>query len=264
MSDAQSKAAIDFEEQLRGEFLGETKDRLNNCQCALYELTKDDDEKRQNLLRLHHEVHAIKGMAASFGFPSITMIAHKMEDYLSDATDYDERCVSDVQTFLDRLSEIVDQEEDLGSRTAEVLKSLPQRRSFDTADIELRDVEVLVVTPARAVKQGVSRELQACGYRVTFANSSIQALEFACTLKPAMVIVAATLDVLSGFDLVRALAAMDATDGVRVGLLTSFDSDHPDLKRLPADTQIIRLGGNLRDDLGNMIADFESLTGAAA
>ncbi len=257
------KMIEELEAQLQEEFLCDAKDRLSSSQCALYAMAKDDREQQENLLTLHRELHALKGMGTTFGFPSITMIAHRLDDYLSDLPEYGEREVADIQIYLDRLADILEAGEDLGSAAADLLRGLPAQKAPGFDDIELRDVDVLVVTPSRAVGQGVGRELRACGYRVTFAQTAMAALEISATLKPAMMLSAATLDVLTGFDLVRGLRAMGATNSVKLGLLTSYGSDHPELKSLPDGVHIVRLGDSLRDDLGNMIAEFESSAEAA-
>lgn len=258
-----AKMIEDLEVQLQAEFLGDAKDRLNSSQCALYAMAKDDTEQQDNLVVLHRELHALKGMGGTFGFPSVTLISHRLEDYLAELSDYGERAVSDIQVYLDRLADILESGEDLGDGAAEVLRGLPVQQVPGFDDIQLRDVDVLVVTPSRAVGQGVGRELRACGYRVTFAQTALAALEIAATVKPAMALSAASLDVLSGFDLVRGMQVMGATRGVRLGLLTSFDADHPELKALPEGVHVVRLGDGLRDDLGNMIADYESSAEAA-
>jgi len=262
MSGSRVKSADELEVQLRNEFLGDARDRLNSCQCALYAISKEGDRDERSLLTLHHEVHALKSMSASFGFPSIALIANRLADYIVELEEYSERGVSDIQAHLDRLADMVEAGEDLGEKASEVLRGLPQRRSFEIDEIEMRDVDVLVATPSRAVGHGVGRELAACGYRVTFAHGAIEAFGIAATMRPAIVIAAATLDVLSGFDLLRGLAAMDSTRAIRTAILTSFDDDHPELKRLPLDIGIVHLGDLLRDDLGTLLAEFESACAA--
>ena len=120
-----------------------------------------------------------------------------------------------------------------------------------------RDVEVLLVMPSRAIGRIVSRELQACGYRIITALTPSTAFDIVVKMRPDIIITSAVLNLVSGIDLVRVFAAMTISENIPIAVLTSFAHNHQDFQRLPADTALIRLDDHLKEDLANVIADFE-------
>ena len=115
----------------------------------------------------------------------------------------------------------------------------------------------LLVIPSRAIGHIVSRELQACGYRVITALTPSIAFDMVVKMRPDMIITSAVLNPVSGIDLVRAFTAMTLSKHIPIAVLTSFAHNHQDILRLPAGTAIIRLDEHLKDDLANVIVDFE-------
>jgi hypothetical protein len=60
----------------------------------------------------------------------------------------------------------------------------------------------------------------------------------------------------SGIDLSRAFAAMAVTQELPMAVLTSFDKDHPELRRLPSKVAVIRLDKAFEEDLAEVITKF--------
>ena len=92
--------------------------------------------------------------------------------------------------------------------------------------------------------------------RVATVLNPIEALELILETKPDLVITAQVLPRMSGVDLACALAAMPATKGIPVALLTSLDPDHPDLRALPMNVGLIRRGKQFGDDLADVLQRF--------
>nr|WP_255542298.1 Hpt domain-containing protein [Azospirillum sp. INR13] len=67
------------------------------------------DAETIGVLRL--EAHNFKGMGTSFGYPTVSLVAHRLEDYLSGLKRLDEKQLIDAQIFIDRISELVDRAE---------------------------------------------------------------------------------------------------------------------------------------------------------
>ena len=105
---------------------------------------------------------------------------------------------------------------------------------------------------------GQRREVEAVagkGPGESFADT-IEALELILETKPDLVITAQVMPRMSGVDLACALAAMPATRGIPVALLTSLDPDHPDLRALPMNVGLIRRGKQFGDDLADVLQRF--------
>lgn len=250
--------ANDIVMRLREEFLADSQSRLEILDACIVSLLASDDGGADRLVEFRREVHSLKGMGGSFGFPSISLISHRLEDYLSSSGDPTTKQLGDLQVFVDRLSDIIDDGVDPVDDAANaILRALPVHTEFDPSEVVQRDIEVLLVIPSRAIGQIVSRELQACGYRVITAQTPSMAFDIVVKMRPDMIITSAVHNSVSGIDLVRVFAAMTLSENIPIAVLTSFAHNHQDFQRLPAGTAIIRLDDHLKDDLANAIADFE-------
>lgn len=246
-------------DELRADFLAGARDRLDEIEDGLWSLENPEVDAAEELLTIRREIHSIKGMGTTFGFPSITIIAHRLEDYLADVESPGARHVEDIAVFLDHMRDIVNLAVDPGAEATDALvRSLPVNFTFNVDDVQTRNVEILLVIPARTVAHFVSSELRACGYRLTMAATPVQALELTILMKPDLIVTAMVMEHLSGIDLARAIRAMSNTEHIPMALLTSTSACSPELRRLPPDVEIIRLGNHLGDDLARVIARFES------
>jgi CheY-like chemotaxis protein/HPt (histidine-containing phosphotransfer) domain-containing protein len=242
--------------QLRADFLADARERLDAIEASAMASGEAD-----TLLTIRREAHSVKGLAGSLGFPSITLIAHRLEDFTAEMARLSEENARDVLAYVDCLRTIVDAGRDPGdSKTSALLRSLPAHSGRGHADFqvgEARQVEVLLVAPGRAVRRMITGELRSLGFRVSTASSPWQALEMAARTQPDLVITSAVMDELSGIDLARAMRAISVTKTLPLALLTSFDAGHPDMARLPADIAVVHLNRKVTDELGDLITRFE-------
>ncbi|HLB79054.1 MAG TPA: response regulator [Dongiaceae bacterium] len=242
--------------RLRQEFLVDARERLDNLQQALEAMCAGGDAT-EALTAMRRETHNLKGLGSAFGFPTISLIAHRFEDYLQDLGP-GRRSHTELQPFLDRLDALVTAGVDPGlDQASGLVRSLPAsvHRAIETTPP--RQVEVLLVAASKAIGKIVARELAACGYRVTIARTPWEAFELAVCMRPDLLITSVVLDRVSGVDLACAFAAIPATRHMPVAVLTSFDGGQHELARLPAGVGVVRLGQHLREDLAAMIYSFE-------
>ena len=231
-------AADEILAALRGEFITDTMDRLDRVEQVVEEWRKGVLSDVSTLAEIRREAHSIKGMGATFGFPVVSSIAHRLEDYLANVTAITERHVKDGFQFVDTLREIVEIGKDPGEQvSAGILRTLPAKW-LPTVDVTVGSVEILVGVNSVVMQSAIEREVYALGYRVVTTKSAVDVLQLAVSMSPNAVIVAAVMDDLSGLDVARALGAMERTRDIPVGLLTSFSDDK--LQNLPPDTVIIR------------------------
>ena len=249
--------------QLCRDFLVDARERLDAMERAASDPKTAGDEA---LLVIRREAHSLKGLAASLGFPSITIIAHRLEDFVAELNGLAEQHVTNVLAYIDCLRGIVEDGRDPGDEeTSKILRGLPAHTWTPTPDVSAPDdfevreplrVEVLLVAPGRAVRRMISDELRALGFRVSTLRSPWQALEVAARIRPDLVITSAVMDHLTGIDLARAMRAIAATEDLPLALLTSLDADHPDMKRLPPDVAVLRLNRSVTDELGDLVTQF--------
>lgn len=244
----------DIVSRLTGEFLDDAGDRLSRAQIALNDLANRPKDPRPLLLDLAREIHNLKGAGKTFGFPTISLVADRFEDYLEASADLQPLPVSQLQKFADALLDLVE----LGrnpdpDRTAAVLRALPVFFEFDPDSVVGRPGRALVVTRARTLGHMLARELANCGYRAQTASDPFEALRFAVAEKPDIVLTSAVLDGMPGIDLLRTLRTIRSTATLPVAVVTSFEAGHPELAGLPNNVPVVRLGKALADDLAAVL-----------
>lgn len=244
-----------FMTDLRLEARDAIEDRLARMAGQLGQPSVPPDALR--LLRM--DAHNLKGLGASFGFPAVAVVAHRLEDYLADLAALDEpRLRQEVQVFLDRIQEACERPFAAGAEAiGQLVRRLPVRSAtFDPAEVEIHDIEIMLVSPAGTAARYVRQELAACGYRVTLVTRPLEALDFALHARPDLVVVSAILEELDGIDLICALAAMPRTRRMPLALLTSLDCDDEKLTELPPHVPILRKGASFSDDVAEALARF--------
>ena len=245
--------------QLCIEFLADARARLKDIADELEKNDTAERDAKETLLAIRRQCHSLKGMGGSFGFPTITLVAHRLEDYLARAHVINSNIVRDIDTYCECLMGIISYGEDPGPEAAaELIPALPTFSLFEVEDIVPLSTEVMLVTPSKTIGAIVGREMVECGYKVTRFSNAWEAMQFAASTKPDLVVTAAIMDVIDGVNLTRALAAMEPTQGIPVALITSLDLASRDLEKLPAGVAIVRHGPNFSNELAEMLSDFET------
>lgn len=247
---------FEYEDKTDGEYLEEIQDTLTSLQIGVNALNNNPADRSKPFARLKGDVESIRSLDHAANSPYLELAARRLHDYVTDLSDPTQSQVDDISIFLDVMQGILDGEVTQSTDTAEFFRSLPVRRPMEFEDLDHLDVEILVVDPQRSSQRIVQRELQNCGYRVTGATRSLEALELAVRTRPDMVVSSVVLDVLSGVDLACALAAIPATKGVHVALLTSFSGSDDALKHLPKNAAVLNKGKNFGDDLADALSRF--------
>jgi CheY-like chemotaxis protein/HPt (histidine-containing phosphotransfer) domain-containing protein len=248
--------ADDIAARLAGEFLDDAGDRLARAQVALTGLANRPKDPRPLVLDLAREIHNLKGSGRTFGFPAVSLVADRFEEFLEARIETPPLPVAELQRFADALVDLIESGRNPDAdRTAAILRGLPMVSEFDPDSVVGRPGRALVVTRARTLNHMLGRELANCGYQTRSANDPFEAIRIAATEKPDVVLTSAVLDGLPGIDLLRALRAMRPTRPLPVAVVTSFDAGHPELAGLPPDVPVVRLGRTLSDDLAKVLTD---------
>lgn len=247
----------DIEEQLRIEFIDDSRDRLTRLNALLERTAQNAVPVSTGIASIRMEAHSFKGIGTTFGFPGVSLIAHRLEDYMAGLASLTTRQLEDVQVFVDRIAELVDRAEQPElAETNQIIRSLPVRYVFNVDDVEVRNVEIMLVTPSRVVSKLVGTEMSACGYRVVTVHDPIESLSLAVRMPPDMLIASLVMDHLSGLDLIKGLRAMSLTAKVPMALLTSMDMTNPVLREIPKGAVVIRVGNHFGEDFANAITHF--------
>lgn len=232
---------------LSHQYLETAAEKLDRLEVLIDERAGAVEDPMDETYRL---VHNLKGSAGSFGYPLVSVIAHRLEDYIKDiaAPTTPERC--DMLVFVDRMRDVLDGTLDPDDAdTALIVRRLPVRHTFEVEDVTASEVEVLLVMPRGAGAHIVEIELQACGFRVVTEPSTLSAIGTVMRTKPDLVIATAVMSGMSGIDLACALDAMPATRSIPVALLTSLDAADVQLRALPHRVPVIQKGDQFGEDL---------------
>lgn len=235
--------------EMRSQFLDEAKERIRSLDVVLEDVRHD----RRSVDDLKTEVGRatlfIRGQAGTLGVSLLGTIGQRMEDYLANVRQLPPRALGDLQTFIETLEDVINGEIPMDADASELVRRLPAKIGFDAADIEIRNIEVMLVMLHGAATHFVEREMQQCGYRVNTVTSTFEAIPLVVRTKPDMVIISAMMPELDGIDLAVALASMPSTRNISVALITSLDPDDPHLQLLPKHVPVIKKGASFADDL---------------
>ncbi|TNE65667.1 MAG: hypothetical protein EP335_05160 [Alphaproteobacteria bacterium] len=247
-------------DKLRTEFLEASEDSLDAIEAIANQSLQGTANPDQAFEEIRRHIHSIKGSAASVGYPIISTIAHRLEDYLDGAHHLDANLIGGIGKYCDQIREIVSTGREPSSQhIAQLLRALPISAQAGGFDIKVLDVEVLLVSPSKMISKIVRNELMQCGFRVVRATGAMEAFQLAVRSQPDAMVFAQTLDELSGAELARAFKAMTVTADKPIGVLTSFPLDHPGLQGLPSDVRIIRTGReHFPEDMGDFLAYIQT------
>ena len=244
-----------MDQQIEAEFAEEVRDILSSIEVLLGNMRSHSVSAAEGLARIRREMLNVEIRGSSVDQPLVTIVAHRLGEYLSDHKELTDHDLDDVQAFIDQIRHALEGRIE-ASASAKVVRDLPARKmaTFNPADVKVTNVEVLLVIPDKAMSRIVERELAACGYRTSNVHSPFQALETAVRIKPDLVIVSGVLEDLSGVDLAAAFSAMPSTRTLPVAQLSSFPWGHPSLQDLPPRVPLIRKGPSFGDDLAEALA----------
>ena len=257
---AQGDSADDMDRvigTLGQEFLVDAADTLGQLGIKVSRAIESGQHIAELMAEVRRETHTLKGLGGSFGYPALSVIAHRLEDYLAAVEAPSARQLQEILPFLDRMQEIAESGENPGDDAlSRIVRSLPAKGSAVDDYQAVSDLEVLLVASSRILGRAVEGELNKRGYRVVTVKSAIEVFETAIRTRPDMIIASAVMDGISGIDLARALKAIRQTRKIPFVLLTSFERGHPELRGLPDEAALIHHDRAIDEELNQAIAQF--------
>lgn len=246
----------ELEAQYENEALDEARDVAASLEVRMQQIRMETLDPKEAAILLSQDASNLRLKSKAVNLPGLTPLSHRLDEYLSQATEVTIKNLDDLQRFSDKISSILDGDTLQTDDIAAVIRDLPHKSTFDVSEITTTDTEVTLVLPQKTAARVVERELAACGYRVSTVLDPIEAFQIILESKPDLVITTAVMPRLSGIDLACALAAMPSTKTIPVAVLTSLESNHPDLKALPMNVGIIRRGESFGADLADTLQRF--------
>ncbi len=250
---------LEFEEalaRLKAEFLDSTRDRLDEVELTIDKIVREDGNVGDLLHDVRLYVHSLKGSAGSYGLNLVSVIAHRLEDYLETSPLREHSHWQDVIAFIDAIRGVVDLGDDPDDdRQSEILAALPSSAQREFTGQERRHVTILVVMPMGVQRKIVGSELAACGFDVSFCDSPMRAVELAVVLKPKAILSNIEFAGVSGLELSDVFGAIKLTRDIPFAVMTAHDA--PGLKnRDPArPVGIIHKDTNFLENMTSYLMD---------
>jgi CheY-like chemotaxis protein/HPt (histidine-containing phosphotransfer) domain-containing protein len=239
---------------MRQEFIESSDDRLDEVEEATSRMLSKKGKAEYEMLEIKRHVHSIKGMGGSFGFPSVTLWAHALEDYIETVREIGADQLWDIQIFVDRIREILEGGKDVDGHTvADTIKHLVLR-GVKRDSTNLKDgLSVLLLMPKGIQRKIVGRELTTFGFKVIIAETTLEAIDLGLTHRPDVIISSMLLDRMSGLELASVFSSIAATAHHKCLVITA--SDEADLMDagLPENVRIVHKGPNFSRDLINFL-----------
>lgn len=240
---------------LRQDFIVEAKDKLDMVDSALDAIENEHGSYENNLLEIQRLVHSIKGGAGSFGFQSISRIAHAFEDFMEVLRAAGRLPVRDSRQFVAVMYRIFEsgQEPD-DEETVMLLDSLPAPRHPGTSGAKKLRGKAIVLMPLGLQRKIMAQELAGLGFRVSIADDPVEVIDVALSALPDIVVTTMQLSRMSGLDVARALSVIERTAHIKVAVLTADDVEHH-AKDLPDSVRIVHKGPTMAKEFLGWLRD---------
>jgi len=235
---------------MRFEFIEETRDRLERVEWQIRQIESRQGKLEDTLLELKRDIHSVKGSAAPFGFPTITKIAHGLEDYLETTGDVTNVVAEDLRIFIDTIADVLDSGDEPDDQLKEMmLKGLPSGRTQSGLQRLSRGTIVLLM-PRGVQRKIIGQELAQLGFMVTILDNPVEAIDTILVLRPDFMITTMIQSSLSGLEMARVLSVIEATKNLKVAILSSFLPGDVDIPvDLPGTAVVIHKGPDMTRNL---------------
>ncbi len=238
-------------ERLKQEFIEGSGDRIDEIDGALDRLLKETGDREADFFQMQRDIHSIKGSAGTHGFNAVTVIAHRVEDYIESTRRLTNPQLQDVQAYIDRIRAILEAGQDPSeAEFKKILQSLPSStQQASVSKQEVKNITVLLVMPKGIQRKFIGTELASCGFEISFSEKPVEAIGLALSLKPDIVVSSTEFEDISGIELANVFKSIKNTEDINFVLTTSHDEDDPHLKELPEGTAIIHKSSNFAEEL---------------
>jgi CheY-like chemotaxis protein/HPt (histidine-containing phosphotransfer) domain-containing protein len=235
--------------RLKQDFIESSIEKLDAIDETIDNIYHDRGNRGEQFYQLQRDIHSIKGSAGTHGLHLLTLVAHRLEDYLEAAPRLSNEEWRSVQIYIDEMRDLVNKgiEPEENIRNS-ILLRLPhaQKTAIEFSDQKNKKVTILIVMPAGVQRKLIGAELAACGFDLSFTDRPVEAIRLVIELKPDVVISNQEFRNMTGVELAHVLKAIKITRDIPFALLTSSELKH---EMLPLGSHIIHKDKNFTSDL---------------
>lgn len=225
----------DILDRLRPEFLRATRASLEECEDMIARLDAGQIAGAEALVDLRRKIHNIKGQATTFGFPSVTRIAHLLEDRLGVLNELGRSQLRPVDAYLIAIDRIIGAGSEPTSQAAQqIIDGLPL-----ILDAEARGraqpapPRILTILGSSTIEAIISASLRDLSAQIESADSAGAGLIATLRRPPALLIASLVMEDVSGIEIACALRAIPRTRRLPVILCGARRGRGTDLGDLP-------------------------------
>lgn len=250
-----------LEQQLKQDFLDDCSDKLEAMSNGFEDLANGPENQEDIIVRIRRDAHSLKGMGSSFGFPAVTVVAHRMEDFMSGRTTINNLDIQQAYKFIDKIKDLMslDRQPD-SNEIAEIARSLPSQFSVQQT-ATAKSKHVLSIMPKSVQQRLINEDLQACGFNVSCLHSSFEAIEIAVHTRPDLIVISAVIDEIEGLELAHIFHTVQSTKNTPIIVVTTYDERKLPGKDLPMNVSVARKGSNFAEDLSACLLELGLFTG---
>ncbi|HYD31820.1 MAG TPA: Hpt domain-containing protein [Azospirillaceae bacterium] len=260
MQAAENPTAEEFLSEFTALFLEDSRQKVELLESLVIDL-EHIGKCGERYFDFMRTVHSLKGTAPTFGFPTVGMIAHRLEDYMNNISALTGQSTHDVYVYIDAIGRILDDGHNPESGVeALILRALPSAVNFGNFSLEHKPIKALFIGPKNVQFTIVEHELKSCGFSVTNSQNSFQAVEMALRMRPDLIMVCNVIDILNGIEVAHIIRSINATRNIPMVFVTSDVAEDPGqsaLKsKLPKEVEIVRKS-HFPDDFADAIIQLE-------
>lgn len=237
--------------EVRNEFIENTSERLITVDNLISDMLEGVGTD-ESMVDLQRHIHSIKGQGATFDFPFVSDVAHRLEDYIETSAELDKTTLLNVQKFVDIIRGIVESGNDPSADEAkEILSALPVTAAAapETGQTPIDEVRIMLVMPKGAQRKIMGKELAACGFHIMNSDTPIDALRLAINQNPNIIIVSRVMEEMSGIEFSRITNILQATRDCHIVIATANNMAQSDLDSIAEGTAIVKKGASFIDEL---------------
>lgn len=248
---------IDFQEtleRLRREFIDDASERLDRIDNHIDMLYRNSGDKKTNLIGFQREIHSMKGSAGTYGFHSVTLIAHRLEDYIETIPQLSSDLLLSFQAYVDKMREILESGNEVqDGQLEQILEALPSSATTTKVSQDKPAESVFLVMQKGVQRRLITTELVSRGFEMAFSNHPLEAFSLVVSLKPDLIVSSIEFDQLSGLELARAFRAVKAAKNIPIVFLTSYDKKKLENTQFPENTHVVQKGPHFASELGDQL-----------
>ncbi len=240
---------------MRDDFVVDGLDKLDEIDTALDQIDDGHGKYDNHLLEVKRIAHSIKGLGGSFGFISVSRIAHALEDFLEVSGSDGRIPIPETRVHIETMRRVLNSgTEPPEEETAMLLDTLPAPTQPGAAAVKRFKGKAVLLLPSGVQRKIIARELNSFGLRTTVFDDPLHGIDFALSGATDLLITTMQMKRMTGLELAQAMAVFERTRHVKVAVLTA-DTDHLDGITVPANAHVIAKGPSFGRDMMQYLTD---------